>query len=581
MVRNPLSPILRRFNGWFEKKAYRAMQKYGEVPIGHGAYGMYGEVEPPYQRRFNPTWIYQIRQNNGIINNCIEEKVNQTFRRGWGEWEKRYEAKCPECHEEFGSQAPFVEDFHPEDVDIDFESERECPECGEMVDLITPDPDNLQKAKDFIEQANGVYLDDDFLEPDAAASVSQTLMEVFREGTWDLESFDDEWFTLTRSYKLDNSGRIKDYCLEEVYRAPPEKMKYIVDKQTGAFGGKYWVCIECREKHGEDYMPETTPDARCSDCGNKTHEVYAVATKGRNSGGDPIKYFIRGEFIHRSLYEPSKHYGFSPIVSLWEEARTLEQMDSWYQEAYEQRRAPRGAIALRSSNSQSTMEWNKKQFEKLKSDPNHIPTLIDDSDEGGGEPISFISLLESPAEMQHMEMREWFKERISAKWGVTPIFQGSPSESGLSQSMELEVSARAAERVREVQNDILDVIIRQLGVEGWQLKIAPVEEENEQEEVELRLKHLQAAQQAASMGREVEWTEDQRAHIKPGDIEEPEQGGEMGMGGMDGLGEMDSDMEETAADEGGPEDQDDVQTATESAGGDRVDLGSTGSGAGQ
>jgi hypothetical protein len=577
MPQRPDKWALNKFSGWIENQTVRALQKYGEVPISASRGGVAGTVEPPYKRQFDPDWIYRIRRNSALVNNSIEEKVNQTFRRGWGEWEKRYEAKCPNCKEEFGSEADFVEDYHPEDVEIDFDTERRCPNCEEMVELKTPDPETLERAKRFLQRANGKELSGAHLEPDNASSVSQTFLEVLREGSWDLESFDEQWLTFSRSYTYNANGKITDFRLEEAYRAPPERMEYVVDKETGEFGGEYWVCVRCRE-HNETYTPETE-DQPCSDCGGHTYEVFAVA-KNDSRGGDIVRYFIRGEFAHRSIYEPSKYYGYSPIVSLWEETRTLEQMDSWYQDAYEQRRAPRGALAIKSSNAKSTREWNKKQFNKLRNDPNHIPTLMDDG-ETNGDPLTFINLLESPAEMQHMEMREWFKERISAKWGVTPIFQGSPSESGLSQSMEIEVSSRAAGRLRTVQNDLIDVVLRQLGVEGWKVEIAPVEEENEQEEIELQLKHLQAAQQAAALGREVEWTEDNRARIKPGDMEAQEGAdGGMGMGGMDGLGELGSDMEETAADQGGPEDQNDFQTATESAGGDRIDLGSPGSGGG-
>lgn len=573
-MRGPHNTVFRKFDQWVENRAVKALLKYARVPTSDN-HGVAQGVEPPYRRQFDPRWIYRIRRNSSLVNNSIEEKVNQTFRRGWAEWEKRYEAKCPACDEQFGSQNEFIEDYHPEDVEIDLDTERSCPECGEMVQMKTPDPDELQRAKDFFAEANGATLPDSHLEPDDTGTVGQTLLEVLREVSWDLESFDDEWLTINRKYMLDASGKIVDYEPVEVFRAPPEQMQYVRDPETGAFGGQYWVCIECRAQ-GDGYSPETE-NQPCSNCGNHTHEAFAVAVES-GRGGDPVRFYIRGEFVHRSEYEPSQYYGFSPIVSLWEEARTLEQMDSWYQQAYEQRRAPRGALAIKSSNAKSTREWNKKQFEKMKGDPNHIPTLMDDG-ESDGDPIAFINLLESPAEMQHMEMREWMKERISAKWGVTPIFQGSPSESGLSQSMEIQVSNRAADRLRTIQNDVVDVLLKQLGIDGWTVGIAPVEEENEQHEAELQLKHLQILQQAATLGLDAEWTEDDRSNVKPGPAEEPEGGGEgMGMGGMDGLGELDSGMDETAADQGGPEQQDDVQTATEAAGGDRVDLGAPGSG---
>jgi len=265
-------------------------------------------------------------------------------------------------------------------------------------------------------------------------------------------------------------------------------------------------------------------------------------------GGEPERYFIRGEFKHDSEYMPSKFYGLPPPMTLWEESRSLEQMDQWYQSAYENRRAPRAAVAIKGGVSDSVRSFNKKQFEKLQNDPNHIPTLMDDSDSQGA-PISFIRLLESPAEMQNMQMREWFLDRISAKYGVTASFQkASGGSSGLSQSMEIEVSNRSADRLRRILNEsFVKPVISQLGIEGWETEIAPVQEESEAAEADLRNKHLQMAQLATQLGLEAEWTPENRIDIKAGDVESPQDAeGEEGLGGLLGGGGM----EGMAGDEG-------------------------------
>lgn len=565
-MKGPHNVALDKFGRWVERTVYGVLQKYGEVPVGKGHSGRPGgDAEAPYHRKFDPRWLYRLRLNSSLINNSIEEKVNQTLRRGWAEWEQAFEAKCPECEKEFGSETPFHEQYDlPEDVEIDFDSERVCPNCEEKVFFEKPQYRDLKRAKEFFERANR-SASDPVLEPPESASVSQSLLEVLREISWDIESFDDGWAILNRAYRVDDNGRVQGFRLDEVYRAPPERMHYSVDEDTGKFGGEYWVCIRCREEEGHGYFPEREPGS-CSNCGNTVYPVFAYLAES-HQGNNPINYYIRGEFLHRSQYEPGKFYGYSPIVSLWEEARTLEQMDKWYKEAYEQRRAPRGALAIKSSNAQSTRNWNQKQFEKMQNDPNHIPTLMDDG-ESDGKPIEFINLLESPAEMQHMEMRKWFMERISAKWGVQPIFQGAPSDSGLSQSMEVMVSNRAADRLRTILNEgFIQPILAQLNADEWSVGVAPVEEEDEQGEIELQHKHLQAAQQAASLGLDVEWTEENRALIKSGNIEVPEEGmGEDGGMGGGGMGDLLG---------GGPGPGEDTESGAEGeqGGDDVIDLG--------
>lgn len=524
MAEGPFTFVKRKF----EEGVYGVLQKFGYPSAGSRGLGPHDKPRPPYDRQVPPGWLYEMRRNQALINNAIEEKVNQTFRRGFTEWKRAYIAKCTECKEEFDSIEPFRDQLgddgqNLEEEDFDFSKPRPCPDCGEMVDFMTPDPEEQDWAEDWFQRANERDHGTEKLEPDVQNSVGQTFLEVMKEVAWDIQSFDDGWMVFERSYWTDREGKVDDWELEGAYRAPPELMRYSVDEE-GEFGDDKWICLECRATK-ERYTPQKV-GTDCESCGNKTYPVYAELMKNPGDS-EPIEWFIRGEFVHKSEYEPSRFYGLSPIITLWEEARTLEQMDSWYKEAYEQRRAPRGAMVVRSSNAESVRSWNIQQMESLKDDPQHIPTFIDDTD-GKGEPLTWQPLLEEPAQMQHMQMREWFMDRISAKFGVTSIFQSaSPRNSGLSQSMEIVVSNRSAMRLKKVMEDFLDAFVAQLGVEGWERDIAAIEEEDEMAEAQRVGKELQNIQLALSNGLDAEWTPQDNANIAPGKAESEEEGGGM------------------------------------------------------
>lgn len=556
MADNRISKVVKRRA---EDFVYSTLRKFGG-PLGYpsGGDAMKGgkEIHPPYEREVPPRFIYNLRRNQALINNAVEEKVNQTFRRGFTEFEKAYIAKCPVCNTEYESIEPFRNQLGEagEDItedDIDFSKPRPCPDdaCRSdgPVDFQTPDETERDDAENFVARANHRGRVDEFLEGNQQNSVGQTYLEVCKEVAWDVESFDDGWMLFERDY-FTQGDEIVGWKLNGVHRAPPELMRYDVGgekmqdqkKVMNKKGHTHWACVKCRATT-EGYRPQDHPGT-CDECdAMKTYPVYAKMLD--QPGGEAREWYIRGEFAHASLYEPSKFYGFSPIISLYEEARVLEYMDSYYREAYEERRAPRGAMVVRSSNAESVRSFNQQQMEMLRNDPHHIPTFMDDT-EGRGNPLTWQPLLKEPAEMQHMQMREWFLQRISAKWGVTSVFQNATNENGQGQSMEIVVSNRAADRLRKVFNNVfLPALLSQLHIEGWTLEVAEVEEEDRMAEADLQGKFIRNAQIAQQVGAEVEWTEDDQLDIKPGMLEMPDEamggeggGGPMGgmMGGMDG-----------------------------------------------
>ncbi len=518
------------------------MDKFQFPPFGNRAYrqGRLESTKPPYEREYSPYTLKQLAERQSLLNNAIEEKVNQAFRRGFSDWEKKFVAKCPVCKKEYQTIEPFreqlgedAEDFTIED--IDFDAPRVCPNCGEVTEMVTPDPEGRQKGEQFFRRANMQNRATELL-PDEMSSVSQTFLQVCKEVAFDIQIFDDGWMIFHRVYQTDSDGQVQDWSFEGVYRAPPYLMRYSVDGEGNKIGGEYYVCIECRQSSPDDYTPQQTP-GRCEECGNRTYEAQAYLLDSVQ--GQPEQFFLDGEFAHDSEYRPTRLYGLSPIISLTEEAHTLQRMDEWHRMAYKKRRAPRGALTISSSNQQSVRAYNREQMEKLNADPQHIPVFMDDGESGSGQPISFQPLLESPTDMQNMQMREWFKDRISAKYGVTAVFQqGTADGTGMSQSLEIVVANRSSQRLQRVfQDTFIPAFIGQMQIDGWDKDLRPPEEEDESAEAQLIGRHLQNAQTAEALGLSFEWTRDSSLDIKPETIEagsEEEGGEEGGLGGLFG-----------------------------------------------
>lgn len=571
---------LQRVGEWITKRAggltaegvFKRLEKLNVMDgLTHATgYGQINQPIPPYQRTFSPLWIYKIRRDSPLMNNAMRQKIWQTFREGLSEWQKEYDAKCPACLHEFngldkfrqqmedpaedagGPDMPGMEgpgpmadggmlmdapeptpDVELDDDDIDLDAKRVCPECEEVVEMLTPDPDVKNRAQSFFDRAN--VRDHDhiaMLEPSERSTISQKFIDVLEEIAWDIQSFDDGWMLFERSYTIDEDGYIHSYELENVMRGPPELMRWSLDEERNEPGGNWWVCVKCRSE--ERYYEAQQEEGACEECGNVTYPAYAVATEGPSGRGhNPTEWFIAGEFYKDSEYERKRWYGYSPVLTLWEESRTVEQMDKWYADAYEERRAPRGVITVNAARDEELRQMNRQQMEMMREDPNYIPLMMNDH-ETEGDPIQFIELLSDPAAMQHMEMREWFLDRIGAHFGVTAILMESrPGESGLGQSMEVQVSEKQAEHFREILNGFVDAFLAQIGTEGWTRELLPVEEEDPEREAQLVGQHLNNAQQALSLGREVEWTDEDRAEIKPGEMEAPDEG-MAGFGGADG-----------------------------------------------
>lgn len=540
VVRETIESVQERASEWVLKQ----VSKFSYPPFGRQMYEGGSEQVPAYERSYSPYQIKSIAERQSFVNNAIEEKVQQSFRRGFSEPQKEWAAECQNCKYQFDTLQPFVDqlgdDENVDTGDIDLSKPRLCPECGELATFDKPSQQDRDEIEHYLSRANMQDAADEIL-PDGQSSVSQTFLGVCKEVAHDIQTFDDGWMLFQRRYRTDPDGKVVDWQFEGAYRAPPFLMRYSTDK-SGKMGGEYWLCVECRASNPETYTPEDSP-GECPDCGSRMYEVFAYLKDGPN--GSPQQFFIQGEFAHDSEYRPTRLYGLSPIISLHDEANALESMDSWFRSAYEKRRAPRGALVINSSNRESVRAWNQEQMNKLSADSQHIPVFMGGGEDSSGSPISWQPLLESPADMQQMQMREAFADRIAAKYGVTNVFQNASAQStGMSQSLEIVVTNRSVERLQRVFSDtFIPAFMGNIETPGWEIDLKRPEEEDEQAEAQLAGRHLNNARTAQDLGLDFEWTRNDDLDIKPDLIEAPdeeEEGGEEG-GGLGGLFSSDPD----------------------------------------
>ena len=265
--------------------------------------------------------LYAVANENLILRTVITTLQQEIFRRGYY-WEKAYHKKCTECDKEY-----------QHDIEV-------CDLCGGEVK--DPDPDQAIYARWFVDQRN---------------SMNQSFMDVLREIEYDLNITDDAFLILIKEYYIDeDSGEPVFYRVKEAIRGDPIFMRIVADKR-GVRGGRYRVCPIHRDVVRSFHEEEKD----CPICSHKLEDVHYVNT----AGSGKTQYFLEGEVLHISKYQPSKLYGRAPVATLWRQAMTLTAMDNYMYTAYSKRRTPRGMISITTDNIESMKSFWKGVDEKL------------------------------------------------------------------------------------------------------------------------------------------------------------------------------------------------------------------------
>ena len=431
--------------------------------------------------------IYNLVNQSVIARTCITQLKQEVFRRGYM-WEKAYEARCNDCGKE-----------HSRPV-------KECLRCG-STNLKKPDVKQLEYAEKFIEG----YVN----------KSEQLFIDVLQELEDDLNIMDDAYIVLVKEYFIDGNGKIRMHRIKEVYRGDPVTM-FIYADELGQRGTKGFTCVNHRDKITTD------PHELCDQCGGNMFPVHYV---NRANGKD--QHFLKGEVLHFSKYSPSRLYGMSPIVTLFNNIMTLIAMENYVNSSYTKSRMPRGLLAVQTRNMDSMRSFWRSVKEKMESDPHFIPVMGIESESGKGA-VEWIKFMDSLKEMDYVSVKDDLRDRISAFYGVSKVFMADNTTSGglNNEGMQILVTNRAVQKAQTVYNNyVFPFLVKQFGITDWNLKLPPSEEEDEIAVIRKRELEVNVAGSIKNLGFEVDMDEDGNFTFSKPEPKEPERGEEQKEGG--------------------------------------------------
>ena len=432
-----------------------------------------GIQEPVLVQGITIPALYAVANENLILRTVLSTLQQEIFRRGYY-WEKAFHKKCLDCDEEY-----------QHDVE-------ECKQCNSS-NLVTPDSNQLVYPKWLVEQRN---------------SMEQTFMDVLREIEYDLNVTDDAFLVLVKEYYIDpESNEVQFYRIKEIIRGDPIFMRIIADKR-GVRGGRFRVC----PVHRNEVHAYSEDEKHCQICGNELQDVHHVNT----AGSGKTQYYLEGEVIHVSKYQPSKLYGRSPVSTLWRQAMTLTAMDNYMYTAYSKRRIPRGILSVTTDNLESMKSFFKSTDEKLERDPHYIPKIGIESTTGRGG-INWIKLMDSLEEMQYIPARDEMRQRIAAFYGVSNVFMMDTGKSGglNNEGMQILVTNRAVEFGHKVYTEhLFPRLMEEMDVTDWKLTLYPNEEEDEVTRLRRDEMEVNIAQRMMMLGFTPQLEEDAQRDIR-------------------------------------------------------------------
>ena len=426
--------------------------------------------------------IYHIASSSVILRTCITQLKNEVFRRGVL-LERKFAVKCEDCGHEH--EKPAVK----------------CSEC-ESTNLRKPD----FKQKKYAES----LLFDRYVN-----SSEQLFIDVLKELEDDLNIMDDAYIILVKEYYIDGNSNIRLQRIKEMYRGDPATMHIYCDEE-GDRGTMGFTCIHHRDFKSED------EHSSCEACGGKLYPIHYV---NRVNGDE--QFFIEGEVLHFSKYSPSRLYGQSPVITLFNHITTLIAMEQYVNSSYTKSRMPKGLLAVQTRNIESMKTFWRAVKEKMESDPHFIPVMGIEADGGKGS-VEWIKFMDSLKEMDYVAVKEDLRDRIAAFYGVSKIFMADNSTSGglNNEGMQILVTNRAVEMAQNVYNNyVFPFLTRQFCITDWVLKLPPSEEEDEIAVLRKREIEVNIAASTKNLGFEVDMDENgEFVFTKP--EPQPQQGGQ-------------------------------------------------------
>lgn len=449
----------------------------------------------PTREFFNPLNLYYLYIASADLNSIIFKHVSKVLRRGFT-IEPKFLSKCTKCGKEYKHVV------------------EKC-DCGS--DVYSPSLVEKEKLTKILEQSCNAN--------------DETLHFIMLEFLTSLDIFDDAYLVLQKEYLFDKEKtRIILERTKNIYTSTPLFMRMIADER-GVKGTK-WFCLN----HRQMLLDES---GKCSECGLPLYEAfYASVTTPMAFTSDGEYYYTKDEIIHYSMYSPSRLYGLSPLISLYDDLIALILMTRYIGSYYRFGRSPRGIVWSKTANTDSFTETWKQILLKIQSDPLYIPALAFPTGfagEGEQSSLNFLKLTDSISELQYTEVRNELRRKVASYYGLSNLSINDTTGVG---GMNQETQQLAVEDVQLslftnlANNQLFPKLLTLMGITDYKLVLLSPSPRDERRELDLQSKRLEIAERFSRLGLSVNYdSDDDIFEIASGELKS-EVGMPMGMEGM-------------------------------------------------
>ena len=248
--------------------------------------------------------------------------------------------------------------------------------------------------------------------------------------------------------------------------------------------------------------------------------------------GLPYIGYLTGEVYHKSKYNPSEKYGYSPIITSWIGENTILNMDLQVNTSYREQRPPKGILAFNTKNYPSLIASMEAEDKIREQQPMHIPRIAVESDSKSGG-CQWIPITPTYEELQMLDHKKDYINRVAAMYGVMPIFMGDVSASGGLNNEGTQIPVTLHSVLFDQQfhhNGTFPWLMRQLKKTDFTYHFPSPIEEDKVALQQRRMNNINQIERILNMDAEVEITDEEELEFKiKGELQKPERS--MGFGG--------------------------------------------------
>jgi hypothetical protein len=398
--------------------------------------------------------LYTIAFSVAELKNVINILKNEVFRRGFSNWIPKFVLKCAKCGATF-----------QEAVEV-------CDKCG-SADLRKPDETEIERVEKLMKSCN---------------SFGQSLEEVFRMAIDDINIADDCFLLLVKDYSVVNNEVFSKVV--EVTRLHPALVSFDINMQTGLPKSSHFTCLMHR-----DFV--TNDPGKCEQCNlDLVPVMYTYLYRGK------VYYLLEDEIIHASYYNDSQTYGWSAVLTIFEKIMTIVGMDRVLYRYFFERKVPSSMIMTVTDDPEGLRREREHIEAQMLTNPDYVPWVAV-STKGGQGRTDLVRLFHTLQEMDYLPIRNEIRDRISATYGVTPVWVSVPSAMGglSAQTQELQVTSRVVESHQRVFTEkVIPALLKACGVNDWYFTLLQPEEKAEATRLEFMQRRINAARTLFEMG---------------------------------------------------------------------------------